>query len=105
MGVFPDYVYKFMVGMVIFLLFIVTIISMSGIYQQVSLDNALLIPQIPSEPNLLDYIAHPFNYLVWLVQLSFLDFGIAFVNTIILGAIAIVGMLMLIEIVMVLYPF
>lgn len=100
MATFPGFVYRYMGVLVIFLLFVGTIVSMSGIYEQVSLENALLIPKLPQNPGIIDTLGYPWSLGVWMFQLSLVDFGIGFLNILILGLISVMGVLMLIEIIM-----
>jgi len=100
MATFPGFVYRYMGVLVIFLLFVATIVSMSGIYEQVSLDNALLVPKLPQNPGIIDILAYPWNLGIWLFQLSLVDFGVGFLNILMLGLMGTMGVLILIEIMM-----
>lgn len=100
MAVFPSFVYRYLLALIVILLFVGTIVSLSGLFEEVSLENALLVPSLPENPGILDFLSYPWNLAVWLFELSFLDFGIAIFNVIMLGSIAIIGVLMLIEVIM-----
>ncbi len=100
MATFPSFVYRYMITLTVFLLFVVSMVSLSGIFEEVSLQNALLVPRLPQNPGILDFLSFPWNLGVWLFQLSLLDFGIGLLNLLLLSSISIIGVLMLIEIIM-----